>query len=238
MRLIKTVVITPLAPITVYLTVTPTQGHVGVTTFQANVNWDPVSGGPCNITVDWAGQGSETKNQTIPPATFTKIFAAQAVPGTIRATVNDTVTNGSGTTTVTINVRTALTSTFSATPTTGNIPLAVTFTMGIGAGFPNYTWSLSPGDGAAPYGDVRPAEGLWTQLHTYTRAPVAGGSFTATYTVTDALGATVLTASVVVNIVENIKAWWSSLTTTQKILAAGLTALGIAGVYYKVMKRW
>jgi len=79
-----------------------------------------------------------------------------------------------------------LEATFSASPTTGPVPLAVTFTIGISGGVSPYTWSLDPGDGSTPYTGSRSAAGSFTKAHTYTRA----GTFTATLTVTDALGAT------------------------------------------------
>jgi len=81
-----------------------------------------------------------------------------------------------------------LAATLSASPASGLAPLAVTFTIGISGGVSPYTWSLDPGDGAAPYTGSRSASGSFTQTHTYTKV----GTFTATLTVTDALGATAL----------------------------------------------
>ena len=83
-------------------------------------------------------------------------------------------------------IATLLAATLAASPTAGQAPLAVTFTMGISGGTPPYTWSLAPGDGSAPYTGSRAAAGSFTRAHTYT----AAGTFTATLTVTDALGAT------------------------------------------------
>jgi len=83
-------------------------------------------------------------------------------------------------------VATLLAATLAASPTAGQAPLAVTFTIGISGGTPPYTWSLAPGDGSAPYTGSRAAIGSFTRAHTYT----AAGIFTATLTVTDALGAT------------------------------------------------
>lgn len=80
-----------------------------------------------------------------------------------------------------------LTVTFSADKTSGPVPLAVTFSCGASGGVLNYTWTLDPGDGSAPYSGTRTAEGTWTQAHTYN----TGGAFTAVLTVTDALGASI-----------------------------------------------
>ena len=85
-------------------------------------------------------------------------------------------------------IATQLAATLAASPTAGQAPLAVTFTIGISGGPPPYTWSLAPGDGSAPYTGSRAASGNFTKTHTYT----AAGTFTATLTVTDALGATAI----------------------------------------------
>ena len=78
-----------------------------------------------------------------------------------------------------------LAATLAASPSTGQAPLAVTFTIGISGGVSPYTWSLNPGDGSTPYTGSRSSSGSFTRTHTYTKV----GTFTATLTVTDALGA-------------------------------------------------
>jgi hypothetical protein len=90
----------------------------------------------------------------------------------------------SGAQSMTITV--PLVAAFSADRASGPVPLAVTFSCGASGGVLNYTWSLDPGDGSAPYGGTRTAEGTWTQTHTYN----VRGVYTATLTVTDALGTT------------------------------------------------
>jgi len=92
---------------------------------------------------------------------------------------------GSRQATRSITVTATLTATLAASPTSGAAPLTVTFTMGADGGALPYTWSLSPGDGSAPYTGSRSAEGTWTKAHTYTQT----GIFIATLTVTDASGA-------------------------------------------------
>jgi len=64
------------------------------------------------------------------------------------------------------------------------VPLSVTFSCGVSGGYPPYTWELNPGDGTPPYSGTITAPGTWTQEHTYGYV----GTFTATLTVTDALG--------------------------------------------------
>jgi len=85
-------------------------------------------------------------------------------------------------------IATLLAATLTASPTAGQAPLAVTFTIGISGGVSPYTWSLAPGDGSIPYTGSRAAAGSFTRAHTYT----AAGTFTVTLTVTDALGATAI----------------------------------------------
>ena len=74
-----------------------------------------------------------------------------------------------------------LAATLVASPTTGNAPLAVTFTIGISGGYTPYTWTLNYGDGSTPSSGTVAG----TKAHTYVKV----GTFTVTLTVTDALGA-------------------------------------------------
>jgi PKD repeat protein len=90
--------------------------------------------------------------------------------------------SGTGTTSITIAAPLSVAS-FTASPTSGPVPLTVTFTIGtISGGFPPYSGTLNYGDGSSD-----PVSAAGTKTHTYTTK----GTFTATLTVTDSLGATI-----------------------------------------------
>ena len=108
-----------------------------------------------------------------------------------------------------------LSATLSASPSVGPVPLAVSFTIGIAGGVTPYTWALDYGDGSTPgSGTV-----AGTKLHTYTNV----GTFTATLTVTDALGAATASRSKVMAGVI-IQSWVSVLAP----LAVGAVLLKMA----------
>ena len=109
-----------------------------------------------------------------------------------------------------------LTASLSASPSVGPVPLAVSFTIGIGGGVTPYTWTLDYGDGSTPgSGTV-----AGTKAHTYTKA----GTFTATLTVTDALGASIASRSKVMAGVI-IQSWVSVLAP----LAVGAALIKVMG---------
>ena len=91
-------------------------------------------------------------------------------------------------TTLSIYVYPSLSASLDASPKAGNIPLEVTFTITIENGKPPYEWTLDFGDGSTPISASRPEPGTFQQKHTYEKV----GTFTATLTVQDALGSTVV----------------------------------------------
>lgn len=77
--------------------------------------------------------------------------------------------------------------TLSASPTSGPVPLTVNFMMTISGGVTPYTFTLNRGDGTPDASGSSATDPTATQSnHTYIKA----GTFTVTFTVTDALGAT------------------------------------------------
>lgn len=86
----------------------------------------------------------------------------------------------SNTRSMTITAAPLLSATLSVSPTSGPVPLAVTFTIGITGGVAPYTWTLDYGDATTPSSGTVAG----TKTHTYTQV----GTYTATLTVTDALG--------------------------------------------------
>ena len=165
----------------------PSTGYVGVA-ISATASWTTGTG-PFIGQVAW-GDGSPpdqidyqyTKSVT-KTHTYTKVGTY-----TITAIISDEGTGawGSGTASIQIAAPT-LSATLSASPNSGPVPLAVTFTIGASGGVTPYTGTLAYGDGIT--GTV-PVPGTWD--HMYQKV----GTFTATLTVTDALGASGLSRSV------------------------------------------
>jgi len=223
MQLKSSILVQPTGILSVGVTVTPdSRGYAGTTLFRFEVFWDPVSGSDCEASINYGdGNPLEYSFPIYPPTSFSHRYNTV---GTFTATINvtDLSTYAEGSVTITIQTKEALTITFTSNVTTGKIPLAVTFSCNATKGWLNYTWTLDPGDGSTPYSGTRTAEGTWTQNHTYNKV----GTFTATLTVTDALGAGVTTAIAVSTILEGIIAWWNARTTLEKIITATLAVSG------------
>lgn len=146
--------------------------------------------GPFDVTVDWGDGTVESYSETFPgdeanPWVYYHKYNA-AGSYTIKVSVMDEGTGASGSGSALQDVKAPLSVDLSASPTSGVLPLEVAFTCTALGGYLDYSWTLDPGDGSAPYGGTRTAEGSWTVKHTYSRA----GTFTAKLTVTDALGET------------------------------------------------
>jgi len=191
MRVTKTTQVTIIGVLTVTATPSPSAGYVNTDVY-VNVAWTPAPSADYDITVQW-GDGTTTTaaSQGSPKQVGPKRYMS---PGTynIKAIVDEPVYGYHGEATAAFQVVAQLAAALTASPATGQAPLAVTFTMGISDGYIPYTWALNPGDGSTPYTGSRPAVGNWTQTHTYTKA----GTFTATLTVTDAMGATAVKKAV------------------------------------------
>jgi len=180
------IVISALAEaITVSVTVSPTKGYT-TTSFYITVSWSPSPSATYAVNVEF-GDGQTTGGQ-VPTSPFT-CSHTYANPGTytVKATVKNMVTGGTGTGSATVQVTTALSVTFTADKTSGNVPLTVTFTVNITGGYSPYSYSIDPGDGSTPYTGTRSSAGSFTQAHTYSKS----GTYTAKCTVDDALGTTV-----------------------------------------------
>ena len=91
--------------------------------------------------------------------------------------------------------------TLSASPTSGPAPLTVNFKMTMSDGVAPYTFTLNYGDGTPDASGSRTDPGTTQSNHTYTRV----GTFTATLTVTDALGAAIASRAKVMSGVTAIK---------------------------------
>lgn len=193
-------------------------------TESVSIGWTPVSGNSCLLTINW-GDGT-TENKTVQyPGSFTHKYTA-AGTYTISVTVKDngTLAQGSGSASLQVAEDLSITS-FVVNPNSGAIPLAVTFTMVAAKGYPNYSWSLNPGDGSSPITGSGWDGSSKTQAYTYTVV----GSYTAVLTVIDTLGATTITS--LVNVIAApftiLKNWWDGLSTEQKALSV-VAAVGSA----------
>jgi len=188
MRVTKTMTIIATGVLTVSVSA-PSKGYNGVA-ISMTASWNTGAVGPFLGQVAWGdGAVDAIARQSAKSVTKTHTYTTN---GTYTITVNvsdeGTLTSGSGT--ASIQVAAQLAASFSASPTSGAIPLTVTFTSGISGGYTPYTWSINPGDGSTPYSGTYPGA-PFNQAHTYTKV----GTFTATLTATDALGASVVSRS-------------------------------------------
>jgi len=202
-------------------------------TVRVNIAWTPISGSSCVLTINWGDGTVETKTVQY-PADHTHVYTVSG-NYTINVTVKDNGTLAEGSGSTAIQVVGTLAITFTSDKTSGNIPLAVTFSCHAWAGFPNYSWTLDPGDGSTPYSGSNWNGATFTQAHTYNKV----GSFTARLTVTDTLGGTMVSrlVTLIINPIETIKTWLGSLTTPQKALVAVATISTVATAIFLFKKR-
>jgi len=171
----------------IVVTVTaPPQAYEGIP-LTVSASWDTAAG-PFDGVYYWGDGASDLINTTLKSISKTHIYAT-AGTYTVKVIVKDRNTGAQGEKTAPIQIAVKLAATLYPSPATGNVPLPVSFSIGITGGYLNYSWSLDPGDGSSPYSGTRSAAGTFTQAHTYTKV----GTFAATLTATDALGATAVT---------------------------------------------
>jgi len=186
MRVERTLTITTTGVLTITVTPSTPRSYVDQR-IEIHVTGDGMAVGPFDVRVDW---GDGVVDSFYEPMGFidwrySHTYGA-AGTYTITVTVTDETTLAEGSGSATQEIRAVLTVSLSADKTTGPVPLTVTFTCEARGGYLNYSWTLDPGDGSAPYSGTRTAEGTWTVTHTYTKV----GTFTAKLTVTDAVGGT------------------------------------------------
>lgn len=189
MRVDKSIPVTVSGVLTVVVSVIPAQGYV-TTSFYVGVGVDAGFLGPATVWVAY-GDGPAIQYRESVGSSWT-YYHTYATPGTyqVRAHVDDDGTGMSGDSDpndpyARAEVRSVMAVTFTADKTSGNVPLAVTFTIGISAGYDPWNWTINYGDGSTPEsGSAIPAGVPFTRSHTYTKV----GSYTATLTVIDALG--------------------------------------------------
>jgi len=184
MRVTQTKQITVLGVIVVTVTAPP-QAYEGIP-ITVSANWNTAAG-PFDGVYYWGDGASDIINTTLKSISKTHIYAA-AGTYTVKVIVKDRNTGAEGEKTAPIQIAAKLAATLYPSPATGNAPLPVSFSINISGGYLNYSWSLGPGDGSAPYSGTRSAAGGFIQTHTYNKV----GTFAVTLTATDALGATYL----------------------------------------------
>jgi PKD repeat protein len=219
MRVTKTITLTTQGALTVTVTVDKAKGYVG-DTFIFTVNWTPAPSmipPGCRVDITFGDGTSDSRDGVGPPITFTHSYASAGTK-TVTASVKDNYSGATGSKSITVEVASVLTVTFTADKTTGNIPLTVTFTFSMSGGFTPYTWTLDFGDGSPVLSNPTSP-----QSHTYDKA----GSFTATLTVTDALGATALVRA---RIASTIADWWASLPGISKATIITVAAVSTGGI--------
>lgn len=167
--------------ITVYgvLTVTitgPDRGYVGREA-EFTASWTGPLEGPWHGTVDW-GDGVVEPFSSFAPSVILRHTYDLILTYGITVDVVDEGSGAVGTGFHAISIQPLLTADLLASPTSGIVPLPVTFTINVQGGHPPYSWSLNPGDGEAPYTGTADAA---TVPHTYE----TDGRFIAVLTVND-----------------------------------------------------
>jgi len=223
MRVTKTLAITSQGALNITLSLSKSSIYVG-NAVTLTMNWavDGVGGGTSDVTIAWGdGTTPETLSNVTPPQTKNHTFTS-AGSFTIAVSVNDKTHGVINSKTISIQVNAVLAATLSVDKSTGAIPLAVVFTVGISGGYTPYSWSLDFGDGTTPATEATAG----TVNHTY----MLVGSFTATLTVTDAHGATALFTLEGIRL--GLQDWWTARTNAEKALViCSLAGSVIAGVF-------
>lgn len=203
MRVEKTATILATGVLTVNVTM-PSKGYAGVA-MTLSASWDTGAVGPFRGSIVWGDGTSEDFSTTSKSISRNHTYGTSG-SYTAKVSVSDEYTAAGGTGSASTTIKVVLSVLLSASPSSGVIPLPVTFTCSAAGGYLNYSWSLSPGDGSSPYSGSRTSEGPWTQSHTYTKV----GTFTAKLTVTDALGAAVYKSVVTLAGIppELLDYWW------------------------------
>ena len=169
------------ALLAVSVSVTPSKGYKG-DSFNLSASWDSGGVGPFNVSINW-GDGSYTNLSTTSKSISRSHVYSSTGNFTAKVSVDDEYTAASGSGSDSVEVRSSLSASLSSDKTTGDIPLTVNFICAMSGGYAPYNWSLTYGNGGSDSGQ-RSSEGEVFPGHTYTQV----GTFTATLTVTDALG--------------------------------------------------
>ncbi|MBA7474966.1 hypothetical protein ES707_10329 [subsurface metagenome] len=172
----------------VSISVSPTKGYVGYWV-KCMVSWMQNIKILQDIHFDWGdGRVSDITNHSCPaPACYVEDshnYQTAKHPYTITVTVTDAI-GRTGSDTATVEIADKLTGFLNAAPTRGDVPLTVTFEVGIDKGYLPYSWVLDFKDGTP---SETGTEAHKTVEHTY----MEKGRFVATLTVTDALGASMV----------------------------------------------
>lgn len=216
MRITRTATVIATGVLTVSVSA-PAKAYNGIA-MSMTASWNTGAVGPFQGQITWGdGTAAEAISQSSKSITKTHTYTANGT-FTITVAVSDSGTLASGAGTASIQIGAQLAASFSASPTSGTIPLAVTFNSGISGGYSPYTWSIDPGDGSAPYSGTYPGA-PFNQVHTYTKV----GTYTATLTATDALGAS-LSVTVPVGVAGEID-------------YAPLIWLGLAGIVLYIFRK-
>lgn len=182
MAVMKTVGVAVTGVLTVTVTM-PAKSYVN-NSVTLNASWDGVAVGPFVGSITWGDGASENiARQGSKSVSRNHVYGA-AGTFTAKVSISDETTASGGSGQASITIGDLLDVTIKVSPSSGNIPLAVTFTMNIIGGFSPYSWSLDPGDGSSSYSGSRTSTGSFTQAHTYNKM----GSYTATLTVSDKMG--------------------------------------------------
>jgi len=219
MRVTKSVTITTVTGVLTVTVSLPANGYTGSMVI-LSAKWTGVTyplDGDTKGVINWDDGASDTILMPIANTNYS-ISHTYSATGTkaVSVVVTDPNSGATGTGSASITIAAPLSvASFTASPPSGPAPLAVTFTIGtISGGFTPYTGTLAYGDGASD-----PVSAAGTKAHTY----VTVGTFTATLTVTDALGATIVSRSKIMTGIEGIMPWITALAP----LVAGIVLVTV-----------
>jgi len=176
-----TATITVSGVLSVSISADPRMGYVGYrVTF--TVEWSPYEPIGYDVYIDYGDGSTDWQTVYAGQAIFDHVYRS---PGTYMVRVEVTSGYGDyGSDEIGVHIAEPLTVGLSADPTSGRVPLTVTFTCSARYGHPPYKWTLDFGDGSAPVSGTRDSEGSWTVEHTFEKV----GTFMVTLTVEDSGG--------------------------------------------------
>ena len=204
---------TPNLPPHAGLRVTPEYGTTGtVFRLDASSSWDAEDpSSALAVRWDWEGDGTWDTGWSVD-----KIATHQFPdPGSyaVRLEVQDTgglTGDASQTVTVTLSSPAPMTATLAGTPTSGTMPLTVSFTSDVNGGVPPYQYRWDFGDGEQ--------SSLASPTHTY----AANGTYAVSLTITDARGQSVTFQSTPPR----------GLSLTEIVLAASIAVAAVFGILW------
>jgi len=180
MKVTRSISIVTTGTLSVSVSVSPKEGYVGHSV-KLSASWDGIAVGPFHVHINW-GDGKYTSFDTSSKSFTRNHTYGSSGSYTIKVTVSDEYTAAEGSASTSVTIKPELSASLSASPTSGKVPLKVTFTFYASGGYKPYSWKLDFGDGSSPASGSGWDGSSKSVSHTYNKI----GKFTATLTVADA----------------------------------------------------